>query len=109
MATVIWSKRALAQRIQLYKNGVLEFGTFTALKTAKKINSIADDLEKYPTMGFIELLLADKTNHLYRAWHINHRFKLIYWYDEKKDIVNIEDIWDTRRNPETLTRRIKRQ
>ena len=107
MATVIWSKKAHLEKDRLYLNGVLSFGTSIANKTAKKIQSIEADLEKYPAMGFIERLLADKTRHLYRAWHINNRFKIIYWYDEDNDTVKIVDIWDTRRAPQNLVRRIK--
>ena len=38
---------------------------------------------------------------------MNRRFKVIYTYDENKDIVYIMDIWDTKTNPQTLIRRIK--
>ena len=51
-------------------------------------------------------LLKGKTKYVFRAWRINKRFKIIYRYDEPKDTVIIEDIWDTRRSPENLTRRI---
>ena len=43
---------------------------------------------------------------LYIKGHINDRFKIIYWYDEPNDTVYIEDIWDTRRAPQNLTKRI---
>ena len=38
---------------------------------------------------------------------MNRRFKIIYFYDEVKDIVHIMDIWDTKMNPRALIRRIK--
>ena len=43
----------------------------------------------------------------YRSRHINKRYKIIYWYDEETDTVYIEDIWDTLRSPENLTRKLK--
>ena len=38
---------------------------------------------------------------------MNRRFKIIYFYDQVEDIVHIMDIWDTKRNPSALIRRIK--
>jgi len=102
MATVKWTKRALTQLLSLYKNGVKEFGFSVARKTVSKAYSITDNLEKWPTTGFPEPLLKNLA-HLYRAKHINKRYKIIYRYEENTDIVYIEDIWDTRRSPKNLT------
>jgi plasmid stabilization system protein ParE len=108
MATVIWALPAQAEKEKLYRNGRLQFGITVANKTAHKIEEIQESLKRFPKMGFLEPLLQTRIP-TYRAWHINDRFKIIYWYDEAHDMVVIEDIWDTRRNPKTLTRRIKRQ
>ena len=106
MATIVWTTRAKAMRKALYRNGLLEFGQTTARKTSQAIDDIADDLSRWPTSGFPEPQLKDAP-YLYRAKHINKRFKLIYRYEEKKDLVYIEDIWDTRRAPHNLTKRIE--
>lgn len=106
MATVKWTTRALTQLLLLYKNGVKEFGISVARKTVNKTYSISDDLEKWPTSGFPEPLLK-KASKIYRARHINKRFKLIYRFEEDNDIVYIEDVWDTRRAPCSLIKRIK--
>ena len=37
---------------------------------------------------------------------MGRRFKLVFYYDEGEDIVHIVDIWDTKRNPQTLVKRI---
>ena len=107
MATIVWTATAKTIRKKLYRNGIVEFGVTTAENTAQTIADIADDLSRWPTTGFPEPLLKG-TAHLYRARHINKRFKLIYRYDESKDIVYIEDIWDTRRSPKNLIGRIKK-
>ena len=109
MATVVWAKRAHEEKENLYLNGRLEFGVTVANKTAQKIQEIEISLTKYHQTGFIEPLLKDKTQFLYRSGHINKRFKIIYRYDEPNDTVVIEDIWDTRRNPKNLMGRIKKQ
>lgn len=106
MATVVWTTRAKAMRKKLYRNGTVEFGLNTAEKTAQIIADICDDLSQWPTSGFPEPLLKE-ASFLYRSRHINKRFKLIYRYDDIEDMVYIEDIWDTRRHPDNLTRRVK--
>ena len=106
MATVIWTKKAHNCRDKFYFEGMMEFGIMTANKTDHIIGEIEQDLSKWPTAGFPEPLLKG-TAHLYRARHINKRYKLIYRYEETTDIVYIEDIWDTRRNPESLKKRIR--
>ena len=106
MATVIWTKHAHKEKDWLYLNGRLEFGITVANKTAQTILDIEKDLSKWPTSGFPEPLLRG-TVPFYRSRHINKRFKIIYWYDETNDLVVIEDIWDIKRSPENLTKRVK--
>ena len=107
MAAVIWSVRAHEAKDWLYLNGMLEFGATVANKTAQKIQEIENDLSRWPTTGFPEPLLKGSVP-FYRSRHINKRYKIIYWYDEPKDTVVIEDIWDTRRSPESLTQQMKK-
>ena len=105
MATVVWTASAQLIRYQFYLSGKMEFGTITANKTDRKIEEIIEFLSKYPETGFPEPLLKG-TPFLYRARHINKRYKLIYRYEEINDTVYIEDIWDSRRSPQNLTKRI---
>lgn len=64
-----------------------------------------DKLERFPKMGYREPLLEGQ-NLIYRAYHINKRFKIIYWFDEAEDMVVIEDIWDVHREPQNQKNRI---
>ena len=106
MATVVWTTKAREARKNLYVHGVINFGMHTAMKTAQKIRLIAERLEWFPEMGYIEPLLEGITP-TYRACYINKRFKIIYWYDKKNDKAVIEDIWDTRRSPKKLINSMK--
>lgn len=106
MATVVWTPKAREARKNLYVQGVINFGVHTAMKTAQKIGLMAERLEWFPEMGYIEPLL-EGTTPIYRACYINKIFKIIYWYDKKNDKAVIEDIWDTRRSPKNLTRNFK--
>lgn len=105
MATVIWSLNAQEEKRRLYLVGQLEFGTYIANKTALRIKEIQKFLERFPEMGYREPLLVGQKL-IYRAYHINKRFKIIYWFDEVKDMVIIEDIWDVHREPQNLKNRI---
>lgn len=108
MATVIWTLKAQAEKRQLYLNGRLKFGARVAQETALKIEQIQKSLERFPCMGFREPLL-EKRIPIFRATLINKRFKIIYWYNEANDMVIIEDIWDTRRAPQNLIKRINNE
>lgn len=105
MATVIWTATAQVTKCNFYIQGRMEFGIAVANKTDLRIEEIEDDLSKWPKSGFPEPLLRGYPV-LYRSRHINKRFKLIYRYDEENDTVYIEDIWDTLRSPENLTKRM---
>lgn len=106
MAQVKWQKRAEHELYRYLVKGFLEFGETTANKFAAKAGYISEELAKFPETGFPEPLLKERKK-LYRAYHINRRFKLIYYYAAGTDTVHIADIWDTRREPSKLSKRIK--
>ena len=106
MAQVKWQKRAERELYRYLVKGFQEFGETTANKFAARAGYISKELERFPETGFPEPLLKDRKK-LYRVLHINRRFKLIYYYATTSDIVHIADIWDTRREPSTLAKRIR--
>lgn len=106
MAQIKWQKRAEKELYRYLVKGFLEYGETTANNFAAKVAKLNADLAKYPETGFPEPLLKEKKK-FYRARHINKRFKLVYYYSEVTDIVHVVDIWDTKREPQTLANRIK--
>lgn len=106
MAKVKWQKRAEHELYRLLVKGFLEFGEATANTFADKVASLNENLSKYPEAGFPEPLLQGRKR-LYRARHIVKRFKLIYFYAESSDTVHVADIWDTKREPAKLAKKIK--
>lgn len=108
MATVVWTIRAQKEKRILYLEGRLKFGVSTAKKLAQKITRIQDSLENFPELGYRESLM-ENVSRIYRARVINKRYKLIYRYEEDIDTVYIEDIWDTRRAPDNLIKRINKK
>ena len=107
MATVVWTGKAKLARRKLYVEGVVNFGFATALKIVRRIESISSELECFPESGYREPLLEGQVQD-YRARHINKRFKIIYWFNKKDDIVVVEDVWDTHRAPWNLAAGMKR-
>ena len=106
MAEVKWQKRAEQELYRYLVKGFLEFGESTANKFAERVSYLNSELGKYPEVGFPEPLLKGRKKK-YRAYHINKRFKLIYYYAASSDTVHISDIWDVKREPLKLASRIK--
>ena len=107
MAKIKWHKKAKQEFRDYVKNAAWEFGRSTAIRWQEERKTIEWRLERYPTSYTPEGFLHDRPV-LYRCCHImNRRFKIIFFYDEVKDIVHIMDIWDTKMNPRALIRRIK--
>ena len=105
MAKVIWQKRAEKELYKYLVDGFLVFGETTANRFADQVRMINEELEKFPEIGYPEPLLQDR-GRLYRAKHIQQRFKLIYYYTKSTDTVHIADIWDSKREPKYLASRI---
>lgn len=107
MAQVRWQKRAERELYKCMVKGYMEFGETTANKFADKVAAINKDLERFPEAGFPEPLLHDRER-LYRARYIIGPFKIIYYYNATADTVHVADIWDARRNPQSLSNRPKK-
>ena len=80
MAQIKWQKRAEKELYRLLVKGFIEFGEHTANNFVSKVASINRDLS---------------------------RFKVIYYYSESSDTIHVVDIWDMRREPAKLEKRIK--
>ena len=105
MAQVKWQKRAERELYRYLVKGFLEFGETTANKFADRVGYISRELERFPEIGYPEPLLKDRKKR-YRTYHINKRFDLIYYYSATSDTVHVADIWDIRREPNSLAKRI---
>lgn len=81
------------------------FGAAVATKFYNRFMEYVRRLSTNTELGFPEPLLSGRRRN-YRSLVINEHFKLIYYYDESKDTVFIVDLWDTRREPQSLSRRI---
>ena len=106
MAQIKWQKRAEKELYRLLVKGFIEFGEHTANNFVSKVASINRDLSRFLEIGYLEPLLKERKR-LYRSRHILNRFKVIYYYSESSDTIHVVDIWDMRREPAKLEKRIK--
>ena len=99
---LIWYKRA---EKRLYESMVYtskEFGKMVAESFMEDMLRQAALLCNHPRLGKVEPLLASKYAHEYRSLVVHPYFKLIYYINEEKGRVVITNLWDTRREPQTL-------
>lgn len=99
----VWSERA-KKSLHIVEGYILrEFGEKKRDEYMAEAEKIAIQLESFPKMGKEEPLLAHRKK-LYRSYVIAHLSKMIYHIDEKRELIVISDIWDTRREPKAVTK-----
>lgn len=81
-----------------------EFGRKSRDKFLQEMHSIGKLLGDNPHMGAIEPLLVDLPSE-YRSIVISKLNKVIYRILD--DHIEVSDVWDVRRNPQTLVNQIK--
>ena len=105
MAQVVWSEKAWKEYRSCLVYSEAEFGRKAAKSFFNNVTNATKRLEAFPLIGFPEPLLAGKEE-LFRSRIIQKNFKLIYHYSEANNIVYIDDLWDTRKEPNKLKKRI---
>ncbi len=73
-----------------------------AKQIAKQIVEKADVLGKFPKIGSVEELLHDRPQNF--RYVVITNYKIIYWINEDKNRIEVVDVFDTRQNPEKISR-----
>uniref|UniRef100_UPI003FF14C5A hypothetical protein n=1 Tax=Prevotella sp. TaxID=59823 RepID=UPI003FF14C5A len=79
-----------------------EFGLKTARKWQTQYKEIKRSLEFMPVAHFRNERME------FRGAIIMKNFKIIYFYNEEKDILWLVDLWDMRQDPRKLNMRARR-
>jgi plasmid stabilization system protein ParE len=108
MAEVIWNKQAEHEWRQKLLYGLSEFGQTTAIKFVQRTNYVIGIIRKHPKIGTPEAFLQGRKK-VYRQFHLLGPLKIVYYYIESSDTIRIVDVWDTRREPSKLIKRIRRR
>ncbi|MBQ0075291.1 MAG: type II toxin-antitoxin system RelE/ParE family toxin [Prevotella sp.] len=100
-----WTRRAESEYEIIVKYIFNEFGKKAAYDFIASIEYWDGRINKFPEIGVPEPLLADRKNYKYRSYIVSKHNKFIYTINN--DEVTIVDIWDMRRHPDNLSKRIK--
>lgn len=85
---------------------ILEFGKNSALKFSQQVQTKLKWVIENPEIGRIEPLLATRQTPI-RSIIVSRYNKAIYYVSG--DILYVTDLWDMRRDPQSLQKRIKKQ
>ena len=97
---VIWLAHAEKSLRRTEEYILQEYGEKSRGRFMQEVEDVAYLLEKMPELGHFEPLLS-RYKQGYRSIVINHLNKLIYYIRDNK--ILIAALWDTRREPRTLT------
>ena len=99
----VWSERA-KKSLHIVEDYILrEYSEKKRVEFMAEAEKVAIQLESFPKMGKEEPLLVHRKK-LYRSYVITHLSKMIYHIEEKRELVVISDVWDTRREPKAVAK-----
>lgn len=101
-----WTKRAENEYESIVRYIGNEFGKKAACDFIDSIEYWDERIANFPEIGAPEPILSDRIKHIYRSYIVSKHNKFIYTINCNRD-VTIVDIWDMRRNPDNLAKRIK--
>jgi len=101
---VIWHQQAIEGREQIAEYIREYFGAMSKARFLQEVRRIIRMLKLSPNIGSIDPLFANRSI-AYRSIIINGLSKLIYFVEG--DTVYVADFWDTRRDPTSLSERVK--
>lgn len=98
---VDWREKAQQHWIEQLEYCAQSFGEPTASDFIKSTDVKIERICKFPESGTREPLLKD-AEFVYRYVLVQKRIKLIYRYDEEQQTIYIEDLWNTKMDPQHL-------
>ena len=101
---VIWTNFAKSELKKIFVYYAENVNSQIAKNIVTGIVTESKRLKKNPEIGQIEELLKEIGNYRYLIYQ---NFKLVYYYNDFKNSVEIFDVFDTRQNPAKMTRAIK--
>lgn len=98
---VVWLSTANEAWLEIATYIHTTFGTKALLDYNQATDDWIDIIQENPCAFPVEPLLVERTKQ-YHSVVINHLTKLVYFVES--ETIYIADVWDARRNPETLKR-----
>lgn len=104
---VIWEPAAKLELREYLAYCKKIFGLTTYYKLKSSVSEQLKRLSFFPQIGQKEFQLEDPVAEI-RSLVINrYHLKIVYFIDESVNHIYIVDVWDTRREPCSLTKRVK--
>ena len=103
-----WDVNALSLWRRNLRECVEEFGKKTGEKILSDLEQKQKRLLKNPLLGHREAILMNCKKEYRSLLLRNKRYKIIYYYDEDKDVIFIADFWDSKMDPKRLANRTKK-
>ena len=73
-----------------------------AMKVTSQIVEKTVLLGSFPMMGVVEELLSHRPQGF--RYLVSTNYKIIYWHNTKRNRIEVVDVFDTRQNPEKISR-----
>lgn len=102
---LIWTNPAIDELGKTIRYIANNYGNKSVAKFHRQLAKSIKMITNNPLSAPKELLLENEEEG-FRSTVINRLNKLVYYIDN--DTIIISDLWDTRKNPETLANRIKK-
>lgn len=102
---VEWTDNARRMAAEVLRYTYLNLGKHQADKLKTLFSEVAVQLGKMPRRGFLEPVLAEMDGE-YRSFLIFKNLKIVYQIVDE-EYAYILAVWNTRRNPEELSRHLK--
>jgi plasmid stabilization system protein ParE len=101
---IAWSKKA-DTRVDEIEAFYKERSEKATIEILEDIASAVEPLVKFPQMAALEPLLSDLPQS-FRSLVVRGIYKIIYYVDEKDEVINIVTVWDCRQNPKELRKEV---
>ncbi len=101
--SIVWSEFSESQLDKIFEYYTDEAGYKVAKKLVTEIITETNVLKNNPLLGQIEDLLVDRIENYH--YLVCGNYKIIYSIDNKRKLVKIADIFDTRQNPIKIKRK----
>ena len=99
---LFWTQFATTELEKIYQYHKEKASISVAKKLVVEIYNATLDLKKHPLIGQMEELLIDRDKDF--RYLVCRNYKIIYWFNEPMQQVEILDVFDTRQSPIKIKR-----
>ncbi len=99
---IYWTEFAISELNSIFNYFKLKAGVRVARNIVEKIAMAPNVLIEQPFIGQVEEFID--SNNIEFRYLITTNYKVIYWINEERGIIEIMDVFDVRQNPVKMNR-----